>query len=251
MPFQKMKYLGFEMENANTQIPDDNRRRGLTGNICSYIKACEQIDYSQYDGVIFTDCCNSTQRLYDYIRYKYSDLFVFMLEISHRNGEILNINTFYRAMGIGSTSEFPIVKHEMAENNMQLKKIMIVSSCLHENYKTDISALFSDYMVNFHDCNSSPRGDLQMHGEIVSCPRLTNYFDYMEKRMKSTTGVIFIITQRCDHIMFAQQELIKHCKRHHIPYLLVEEEYSIKMTERSKIRYEAFKECLQLEKNNE
>ena len=50
--------------------------------VCSFVKcALEDIISADYDGVVLTSCCDSTRRLYDIIKNRYPEKFVFLLEL--------------------------------------------------------------------------------------------------------------------------------------------------------------------------
>ncbi|MBQ9932098.1 MAG: 2-hydroxyacyl-CoA dehydratase, partial [Firmicutes bacterium] len=50
--------------------------------VCSFVKcALEDIISAGYDGVVLTSCCDSTRRLYDVIKNRYPEKFIYLLEL--------------------------------------------------------------------------------------------------------------------------------------------------------------------------
>ncbi len=52
--------------------------------ICRYMQHCAHIDFTLYDGVIFTHCCSSAERLFDVVQYRNPGLFLHMMELPSR-----------------------------------------------------------------------------------------------------------------------------------------------------------------------
>ncbi|MCC8017624.1 MAG: 2-hydroxyacyl-CoA dehydratase family protein, partial [Lachnospiraceae bacterium] len=47
-------------------------------NMCSYVKAVlEEFGNGNYEGMLFTTCCDSARRLYDTLRLRYPEKFFF------------------------------------------------------------------------------------------------------------------------------------------------------------------------------
>jgi len=272
VPEEMLRRAGFELisvyELAHTGFQDTN----LSGNPCSFIKLCSGINYSEYDGIIFTNCCNSTQRLYDYVKYHYPYLFTYLLELPRSKEDIWNCN-----MLIMNLCEFFHMqpeaffqkKYNAGENSCELKAaegtkafsvkrgksgldgrndLAIITSCLSKEYAKELTAIFPEYKYSLSACFNEDRGESYLLGERkVSCPRMLDFYNYVQERIQEVRGVIFIAMQKCDHILFAYPAVRDICRKQNIKILLVEEEYSFKISERSYIRYEAFKECLELE----
>ena len=61
-------------------------------NMCSFSKAVlEEFEKQDYDGMIFTSCCDSSRRLYDILRHLFPDKFFFCLDpVSYTH---LSVNT--------------------------------------------------------------------------------------------------------------------------------------------------------------
>lgn len=251
IPYINLSLAGFEMISIFDITSVGLNQYRLTGNLCSFIKSCESINYEEYDGVIFTNCCNSTQRLYDYVTYYYPNTFTYILDLPHVADNTYYYKTFFLA--ISKYFDIPIHdKNDVVQDNLISKennKILVVSSSLHKNYIEELYLLFTNYQLKLETCWSIPRGDLLLQGEtIVPCPRMMNYSHYFKDLINQIKAVIFITMQKCDQIMFTYPLIHELCETHQRKLLLIEEEYNEAVSERSKIRYEAFKECLALDR---
>ncbi len=57
----------------------------MHANMCSYIKAVlEEMEQTDYEGILFTTCCDSVRRLYDVLSRKYPDKFFYCLDLPHK-----------------------------------------------------------------------------------------------------------------------------------------------------------------------
>ncbi len=251
IPFINLSLAGFEMISVFDITTEGINKYRLSGNLCSFIKSCESINYGEYDGVIFTNCCNSTQRLYDYVTYYYPNTFTYILDLPHVVDITYNFKTFFQALS--KHFDIPIQdKEDLLQDNLTNKekdKVLVISSSIHKNYMNELQQLFTNYHLKIETCWSIPRGDLLLQGEkIVSCPRMMNYSNYLEDITNHAKAVIFIVMQKCDQIMFTYPLIHDLCEQKQRKVLLIEEDYNQVVSERSKIRYEAFKECLALDR---
>ncbi len=58
-------------------------------NMCSYIKAVlEDFERGDYEGMLFTTCCDSSRRLYDTLRRLHPDKFFFSFDLPRKNNDI-------------------------------------------------------------------------------------------------------------------------------------------------------------------
>jgi len=220
----------------------------LGGNLCSFVKFCEKINFAEYDGAVFTNCCNSMQRLYDYVTYKYPRMFFFLLEMSRVKNTLLHYPDLIHLLQRDFFISTKYTAEILIETTPLEYDILVLASSLHNEYANKLKYLFDRYRLNVETCHNMPRGDLTLAGAEVSCPRMMNYFEYCECKIADAKAVICIATQKCDHILFAYPHIKELCKKHEKKCLLMEEEYVNKISENSKIRYEAFKEGLTLKK---
>lgn len=65
------------------ETEDERERREYEPSraICGYMQAFGRMRFEVFDGVILAHCCSSTERLYDYLRYRFPSLFIHILEL--------------------------------------------------------------------------------------------------------------------------------------------------------------------------
>lgn len=247
VPHMTLEAAGFEM--ISFYDIDHGLRGGqkLCGNLCSFVRICSQVDFSQFSGIILTNCCNSIQRLYDYILCHHPDIFAYLLEIPRNENRCDRYQDLFDAMQIhfGREVRMPaaIVSTEKKPAGTY---IQVVSSALSRKYVQEMEKLFHKFCLQIDTCASDCRGDrlLLNWQAAVSCPRRADFCDWFETAVQTALGVIYIVSQRCDHIMFPLPEIRAMCRRQGRRFLCLEEEYTDRISETSKIRYEAFLECL-------
>lgn len=250
VPYQLLEQYGFQMICAYDYVNERRAQSVLSGNPCSFIKACENIEYNQFDGVIFTNCCNSTQRLYDYIKYHYPNLFVYFLSLPRSSNEDWRFGGLLKALEQFFQCEKLIyTRTEQIEEKEQevTGQMLVISSSLSKNYERQLESFYSEVPIKFYTCQSEPRGDrYQNPGNKVFCVRMIDYAEQMEAEIQKVKAVIFITMEKCDYCMFSYPVVRQLCKKYKIKFLHIEEEFTNSISENSKIRYEAFKECMRL-----
>jgi len=189
------------------------------------------------------------QRLYDYVKYKYQNIFTFLLEIPRLERKTWNINNLMREIThhfqipIAPIQEYPTIDIQ----EMHTNEILVISSALNKKYVEELYNIFSEYPLMIETCWATPRGDLTLQGvDEISCPRMMNYYSYIHNKIRRAKAVIYITIQKCDYIMFSYPRIKQICELYNRRCLLVEEEYTGTISENSRIRYDAFKECLEI-----
>lgn len=251
VPYMTLQAEGFDMVSLYDLAPGLYGGQKLGGNLCSFVQRCSQIDFSQFSGVILTNCCNSVQRLYDYIRFHYPKLFLYLLEIPRDRSGVNGYKSLFKSLKQYFRKEISEFAGRLPEKKESSGRcIQVVSSALSKKYVQALSEVFGGFYLKFSSCSSDCRGDrLLQHRQLaVSCPRRTDFYDWFETAVQWAIGVIYIVSQRCDHIMFPLPELRALCRRQSRRMLFLEEEYTNKISENSRLRYEAFRECLLLER---
>lgn len=251
VPVDILEKAGFEMLSIHELALNEKGRIGLPASPCSFIQYCCDIPYETYDGVIFVNCCNSSQRMYDYVHYHYQNIFSYILELPRVKGEIWN----YQGLMQELNEYFGCCIQLGKERNDQQKwqnfsngkeDFLILSSAVHQEYVRALEALFDGFLCRFITCSNECRGMRFLMGEEVSCPRRLNYFSFINKQITKVRGVILISLKNCDPIFFSSPVINMICQEKKVNYLLVEEEYGIKLSSRSRLRYEAFLEELEV-----
>ena len=87
-PVEILQSMGAEVSLIMPEASDFSRADVmLHPNICSFIKGVlETFADGDYEGIVLTNCCDSTRRLYDLLKKEYPDKFVHMAEIPRNTG---------------------------------------------------------------------------------------------------------------------------------------------------------------------
>ncbi len=101
-------------------------------NLCSFVKAVlEEFENGNYEGMLFTTCCDSSRRLYDTLRHRYPEKFFFMMDlprkvndftVSFYAGQIRKLISAYERFSGKSFSEEKLTDMCRREFEMQKKK---------------------------------------------------------------------------------------------------------------------------------
>ncbi|MGI6206173.1 MAG: acyl-CoA dehydratase activase [Anaerovoracaceae bacterium] len=114
VPVELLESMGAEMVMMAPRVTDLSRAdAAMHPNMCSFIKsALVDFEDGDYDGIVLTNCCDSTRRLHDRIGEDYPDKFVYMLDVPRKvSAESVrlfaeNIRKLEEAYSAASGSEF-------------------------------------------------------------------------------------------------------------------------------------------------
>lgn len=252
VPVEILEKAGFEMQSIHEASFGLMGRTCLPGSPCSFIRYCCNIPYETCDGILFVNCCNSSQRMYDYVRYHYPDIFCYLMELPGIKGEIWNYEEMKQALTKWFYCPVSFANERNAPRQIspiileEKERLLILSSAVHQEYVQALKDLFGGFSCHFITCSSENRGMRILMGEEVTCPRRSDYFSLISKQIVSVSGVIVILQKNCDPILFSYPVIRKLCQDKKINCLLVEEEYGSKLSSRSRLRYEAFMEELEM-----
>lgn len=251
VPVELLEEAGFEMQSIHELSLGARGRLCLPGSPCSFIQYCCDIPYEAYDGILFVNCCNSSQRMYDYVGYHYPDIFCYLMELPGAGGDIWNYEELIKAVNkyFGCSVSLGKVKNAFQISTWVLEekgRLLVLSSAVHEGYAEALRELFGDYCCQFITCNDENRGIRFLRGEETACPRRADYFSAISKQLTNVSGLIVISQKNCDPILFSYPVIYKLCQDRKIKCLRVEEEYGSRLSPRSRLRYEAFLEELEM-----
>lgn len=99
-PIELLESMGAEVVRIMPQAADFNQADMLMhANMCSFIKGVlEEVSLSQraagetdaerrpFDGILLTNCCDSTRRLYDVLKKEYPEKFIYMIDVPRTTG---------------------------------------------------------------------------------------------------------------------------------------------------------------------
>lgn len=279
VPYGLLEQLGFEMvfiNGADSTLASVEHR--LPVSLCSYVRCCQQvIDTSDYDGIILTNCCNATQRLYDYVETKIKGKFCSILELPRGNSRkeceffyisVLNlVNHLCEFFNIDKVRSLESAfEEEGAEpDNKSCRKVLILGSAVSPQTIESFKEYFK--VMEIRICATKSRGDklLKCFSSkdaknpvifedkfplgVEPCPRM-DYFsqwfeDWIPQMLRAVLGVVFITPQKCDNFLFSYPLIKKVCDYYHIPVIQIEEEYGSTAGGQNSVRLEAFSESLE------
>jgi benzoyl-CoA reductase/2-hydroxyglutaryl-CoA dehydratase subunit BcrC/BadD/HgdB len=83
-PVEVLESMGAQMQLMQPQVTDFNAADTMMHpNMCSYVKSVlEEMQDSEYEGLVVTTCCDSVRRLYDVLSASCPDKFIYVLDPS-------------------------------------------------------------------------------------------------------------------------------------------------------------------------
>ena len=88
-PIEVLESMGAQMELIMPEATDFNQAdTAMHANICSFIKGVlETFSDGGYEGILLTNCCDSTRRLYDVLKKEYPQKFICLVDVPRAAGE--------------------------------------------------------------------------------------------------------------------------------------------------------------------
>ena len=88
-PIEVLQSMGAEVERVMPEVTDFSQADMLMhANMCSFIKGVlEEFESGEtggapvYGGLLLTNCCDSTRRLYDVMKERYPDKFIYLTDV--------------------------------------------------------------------------------------------------------------------------------------------------------------------------
>ena len=306
VPYGTLRRMGYEMICASDAA--EGREYGVfPQNLCGYVLHGEKIDFTAYDGVLLTNCCSGSQRLYDRIRRLAPSLYIFMLEVSGCDASVTNAYELFESLTcrfgvpqkpsanapvryirrmVGNRGtvcrkrphlvkripQIPAGAAESVQPKTRVKflvrmqgeqrlnslfsiggrseklsgeEILVLASALPQNYIEEMRKLFGDETLIFDTCFHTDRGDISLGGgSCPACPRMLLYETYARERIRSAGAVIYIVSRYCDFSMFSAPAVARLCENEGKRLLVLEESFPQRISAHSRLRLEAFGECL-------
>ena len=306
VPYGTLRRMGYEMICASDAA--EGREYGVfPQNLCGYVLHGEKIDFTAYDGVLLTNCCSGSQRLYDRIRLLAPDIYIFMLEVSGYDASMTNASEMFDSLacrfgipqdfsvdtpggrtpctaenygtvcrkqprllirkpqrpvgaaeGIqpkervtfrvrisGDQSLYSFFSCENRGEKLSGKEILVLASALPQNYAEEMRKLFGEETLAFNTCFQTNRGDAVLNGgRAPACPRMLFYEAYARELIRNARAVICIVSRYCDFSMFSAPAVARLCENEGKRLLVLEESFPQRISAHSRLRLEAFAECL-------
>ena len=275
LPHHLISELGFSMINFN----DIDERKGkctvrLPVNLCSYTLHCNKVlDQAGIVGLIVTNCCNSMQRLYDYVKLTRPELFCYMLELPRDNSrdecmcfgnQIADLaNQLKRFFNFEQNAPLPDLSTLFCKMKYD-NEIYVLGNAVPAIIQKQIERHFKNYNLDINHCGMRSNGDAIWQRYLIikenkigrrvtipeyPCARTSQFIDCFESYIKynqQLKGVVYFSSQNCDNYLLNFPAVQELCKANGIPVIKLEINYNEKSSGQLATRLEAFIECLEL-----
>lgn len=255
-------------------------------NMCSYVKSVlEEMQTSDYDGLILTTCCDSVRRLYDVIKDQYPEKFIYILDLPRKynktaislyDTQIHDMTDAYerfsgqrfapsslreRLLCSGSVKNRP--EHENQQNGPRVGLIGAryssgVRNLLDDECTDVVFDITCSRKERVFDMNAVTAADDdhivdEYIYELLSqlpCLRMadvTKRRDFIREQSKELDGLIYHTVKFCDSYSYEYSELHSLTD---IPILKIETDLTEQCEGQIRTRIEAFLETLRAKKRN-
>ena len=232
--------------------------------MCGYVRQCKRVlDSLDIDGVIFTNCCNAMQRLYDAFRLERPNVFSYMLELPRNNTKedqnffknniTLMTEALCNRFNVTVPSNLSALDVCGAENNSLIvkeKSVFIIGSAISPKLRDFFELSFKPYNTLFNLC-SDREGKYQSDSlcQLMPCPRDMTFFnwfsEFLVQNQQNICGIIYLGSQHCDGVLFNFPMIQKECAKFKIPIQNIEVVYRSAGFGQLSTRVEAFIESME------
>lgn len=278
-PIEVFEAMGEEVRRIEPEVTSFNQADTLMHpNICSFAKGVlEEALSGQYDAIILTTCCDSIRRVYDVLKAKLPDTFVYMLDtprITKEAGVRLyekRIRDMISAYSAHSGKTFDekklekFIRGKNRENAVSLKKDRLNIGILGARANPNIRKILEEHGVNVAfdlTCTGVGRKLLWEEKEPFTgyvrglltqfpCMRMetaANRDRMIEQYAHSVDGIIYHTVQFCDNYSYEYAWLKEILQK---PQLLLETDNTKQSYGQILTRIEAFLESLNGMKHQE
>jgi len=276
VPHQFISNLGFSVLNFNDLDKETEKAiPSLPVNLCSYVRHCEKIlAQTGIDGLIITNCCNSMQRLYDYVKSARPDIFCYMLELPRDKNKEDYVHFGYNISDLAEKLScfFPSAQRSMQpdkgalcpEESKNMNEIYILGNTVSLPIRKQIEYHFKNYAFEINHCGVRNNGDIlwkkyldHKTGKVpvnetsieYPCARMNHFIDWVKGYIKDNRklkGVIYFSSQNCDSHLLNFPAVQEICKANGIPVIELDMNYDEKSSGQFATRLEAFIECMEV-----
>lgn len=271
-PIEVFEAMGEEVRRIEPEVTSFNQADTLMHpNICSFAKGVlEEALSGQYDAIILTTCCDSIRRVYDVLKAKLPDTFVYMLDtprITKEAGVRLyekRIRDMISAYSAHSGKTFDekkleeFIRGKNREDSVSLKKDRLNIGILGARANPNIRKILEEHGVNAAfdlTCTGAGRKLLWEEKEPFTgyvrglltqfpCMRMetaANRDRLIEQYAHSVDGIIYHTVQFCDNYSYEYAWLKEILQK---PQLLLETDNTKQSYGQILTRIEAFLESL-------
>ena len=278
VPTELFEAMGVETKRIDPNVTNyDKAETMMHANLCSYIKGVlEDVMSSNYEGVVLTNCCDSTKRLYDTLRKEFPDKFVYILDLPRKNTEdavklyensIMSIIKHYEEFS-GRVFDKDKLKQILQSKNKKKEykrgriNIGIVGARCNDGIMDVIKKSGAEIAFNISCTGDERIFDIKNYDNLLNeyvkelfakipCVRMVDLNkrkEFMTRSKDVVDGIIYHTVKFCDIYSYDYVEIKNKLN---IPILKVETDYTKQCEGQIKTRVEAFIESLNVIKSDE
>lgn len=271
-PIEIFEAMGEKVKRIEPEVTNFNQADTLMHpNICSFAKGLlEEVLDQHYDGIVLTTCCDSIRRVYDVIKEKLPDTFVYILDTPRitkdagiklyekRIREMIKAYEEYSDKTFEEEKLEQILKQKNEQAALAIKKDSVNIGILGARANKNIHRILEDHHVNVAfdlTCTGLGRkllveGDDLLYGYTrgllgqFPCMRMemaSGRDQLIEQYAGSVDGIIYHTIQFCDNYSYEYAWLQERLNR---PILLLETDNTRQSHGQILTRMEAFLESL-------
>lgn len=270
-PIEIFEAFGEEVKRIEPDVANFNQADTLMHpNLCSFAKGVvETALEEQYDGIILTTCCDSIRRVYDVLKEKLPNTFVYILDLPRitktagvelyekRIREMISAYEVFSGKSFDESALRQILKRDVKEKEEKVShppKIGILGAranpAIHKILKEHRAEVVFDLTCTGFERKLILEEDHLLYGYVggllgqFPCMRMesaANRDQMIQKYVDMADGIIYHTVQFCDNYSYEYAWLKEILHR---PMLLLETDYTRQSYGQILTRIEAFLESL-------
>lgn len=271
-PIEVFEAMGVEMKRMEPEVTNFNQADILMHpNICSFTKGLlEDVFMNEYEGIVLTTCCDSIRRLYDVLKEKMPDKFIYILDtprITKDAGVVLyeqRIRDMIRAYEEFSGKKFDenklrdLIKERQEEQSIARKedalnigivgarandsiKRILEERNVHVTFDVTCTGLVRKLLLDEENVLRGYARGLLSQFPCMRMEEASNRDELLKQYVESVDGVIYHTVQFCDNYSYEYAWLKDVITK---PMLLLETDYTKQSYGQILTRIEAFLESL-------
>ena len=271
-PIEVFEAMGVEMKRMEPEVTNFNQADILMHpNICSFTKGLlEDVFMNEYEGIVLTTCCDSIRRLYDVLKEKMPDKFIYILDtprITKDAGVVLyeqRIRDMIRAYEEFSGKKFDenklreLIKKRQEEQSIARKedalnigivgarandsiKRILEERNVHVTFDVTCTGLVRKLLLDEENVLRGYARGLLSQFPCMRMEEASNRDELLKQYAESVDGIIYHTVQFCDNYSYEYAWLKDVITK---PMLLLETDYTKQSYGQILTRIEAFLESL-------
>ena len=271
-PIEVFEAMGVEMKRMEPEVTNFNQADILMHpNICSFTKGLlEDVFMNEYEGIVLTTCCDSIRRLYDVLKEKMPDKFIYMLDtprVTKDAGVVLyeqRIRDMIRAYEEFSGKKFDenklkeLIKKRQEEQSIARKedalnigivgarandsiKRILEERNVHVTFDVTCTGLVRKLLLDEENVLRGYARGLLSQFPCMRMEEASNRDELLKQYAESVDGIIYHTVQFCDNYSYEYAWLKDVITK---PMLLLETDYTKQSYGQILTRIEAFLESL-------